>query len=301
MAAIVTIGTWVLASDPVVIAHYPPQYTAWSAPTNLGPAVNYPTKTDTQPFISRNERSLFFSSGRPGGFGGFDLWGSERASVDEEWGEPQNLGAHVNSPLDEYGPALSPDEHVLYFASFNRAEGYGDFDLYASRRHNRRDNLDWGPAVNLGSEVNSPFNDTNPTIYDDDTAGMYTLFFQSNRLTGADIFASLRQPDGRFGAPTLVGGVSSPSQDQGPFVTRDGLEMYLTSNRPGGFGLTDIWVSTRSSTSEPWPYPVNLGSLINTAGNEAQPALSFDKTELYFTSQDDLWVSVRTRIHGRDK
>jgi hypothetical protein len=79
--------------------------------------------------------------------------------------------------------------------------------------------------------------------------------------------------------------------------------MYLTSDRPGGFGSKDIWVSTRSSLSDPWPEPVNLGPGINTSFEEAQAALSFDGTELYFQSNraggaspSDLWVCIRVRF-----
>jgi WD40-like Beta Propeller Repeat len=86
---------------------------------------------------------------------------------------------------------------------------------------------------------------------------------------------------------------------------RDGLEIFFASNRPGSVSaiVTDVWVSTRPSTSDPWSEPVNLGVVINAAGLEARPALSFDGRSLYFFSDrhggfgsTDLFVSTRRKV-----
>ncbi len=101
--------------------------------------------------------------------------------------------------------------------------------------------------------------------------------------------------------------LSSPFADLGPDIRRDGLEMFLASNRPGTYGGQDLWVSTRPSTSDPWSTPVNLGPVVNSAAVENTPALSFDGTELYFTSTrlggpapQDLWVTTRTKLPEPD-
>jgi Tol biopolymer transport system component len=267
--------------------------------------VNWIGKSNMQPYISKNGLSLYFMSGRPGGVGNFDIWVSQRASVDDEWGEPINPGSNVNSTRDEYGPALSPDEHTLYFAS-DRPGGHGAFDIYASRRRDRTDDLDWRPAVNLPGEINTAADERGPAPSDDDPSGMFVLFFQSGRLGGADIFVSPRLDDGTFGAASLVTLVSSSSSDNGPFVTRDGREMYFSSNRPGGIGGNDLWVSTRASIFDPWSDPVNLGSVVNSPLDDNNPALSFDGTELYFMSINDnvptgkqhLYMCLRTKVRG---
>ncbi|MGB2901018.1 MAG: hypothetical protein WBB89_17290, partial [Candidatus Acidiferrum sp.] len=80
-----------------------PRFSDWSAPMNLGPPLNTlltgspPLGADFNPLISRDGLSLYFSSDRPGGFGGFDIWVSQRLSVNDPWGEPQNLGPNVNT------------------------------------------------------------------------------------------------------------------------------------------------------------------------------------------------------------
>lgn len=107
-----------------------------------------------------------------------------------------------------------------------------------------------------------------------------------------------------FGAPVNLGtDVNSEGSEGSPRISADGLELYFHSNRPGGFGGTDLWVARRPSVNADWGRPVNLGSTINTAGNELAPTISADGLELYFCDfmaprpwglgESDLWVSRR--------
>jgi Tol biopolymer transport system component len=310
IVAVLVCATWLLASSRVWLNDDdPPQYSEWSAPVNLGPAVNWLGKSDQQPCISKDGLSLYFASGRPGGFGDFDIYVSQRASVNDPWGTPQNLGPNVNSPYREFYPSLSPDGHSLYFSSL-RPGGFGNQDIYVSRRHNKRDDFGWQPAVNLGSAINTAFGESFPFLFEDDETGGITLFFSSNRPGGmgaTDIYASTLQPDETFGIPVPVTELNSPFADIAPNIRRDGLELFLCSNRPGSLGDDDLWVSTRPSTSDPWSTPVNLGPLVNSVLTDNAPALSFKGTELYFTSTrlggpepQDLWVSRRFKLKQPD-
>src|SRR3989442_11014166 len=96
--------------------------------------------------------------------------------------------------------------------------------------------------------------------------------------------------------------VNSPSTDFTPALSSDGLSLYFSSNRPGGFGLTDLYVAHRAGRDEPWAPPVNLGAAINTPKTEAQPHLSRDGRRLFFASgrpggwgATDLCVARRAR------
>lgn len=109
-----------------------PEYSGWSAPVNLGPVVNSPF-SDQGPAVSKNGLSLYFTSTRPGGFGGFDIWVSQRASLDDPWGLPINLGPTINTGFSEAVPALSRDGHLLFFNS-NRPGGLGGVDLWVTWR-----------------------------------------------------------------------------------------------------------------------------------------------------------------------
>lgn len=282
-----------------------PQFSDWSDPVNLGPVVNS-AGGEIEMFISRNGRSLYFASSRSGDF---DIWVSQRSSVDDPWGPPQNLGPAINTTAREQAPFLSPDEHRMYFFS-DRPGGFGGTDLYVSRRRDKHDDFGWQPPVNLGSGVNSAFNENTVVYFDDDATDTGILYFNSNRpggVGGTDIYASTRQPDGSFGPAVLVAELSSPVQDAVTTIRRDGLELIMASTRPpAAAGLFDLLVATRPSTSAPWSAPLNLGPPINTAADEGRASLSFDATVLYLTSSrpggsggHDLWVSTRSRL-GHD-
>lgn len=293
---------------------YAQQFSDWNAPVNLGLIVNS-TVEDSDPFITKDGLSLYFSSPRPGGYGGFDIWVSHRASVGDPWGAPQNLGPTINSPSTESGPVVSIDGHRLYFTS-NRPTGFGGNDLYVSRRHNKREDFGWREPENLGNTINTQSNEAFAMPFEDDATGVISLYFVSNRPGGLgddDIYVSSLQADETFGPAVLVEELSSYSPDRHPDIRRDGLEFFLMSNRPGsipnlqGASSFDIWTSTRASTSDPWSTPVNLGPIINTNRHDGHPALSFDGTTLYFFSAQragnvsslfDIWVSTRTKLNA---
>jgi WD40-like Beta Propeller Repeat len=307
-------GTAIQAS--LLEADDPPRYSDWSAPVNLGAPVNT-AAGEFGPFISKNGLSLYFTCDLscPGGFGGFDLWVARRASVDDPWGPPHNLGPTINTSANETVPTLSLDGHRMFFQS-TRAGGLGATDVYVSRRRDERDDFGWQPPENLGSGVNSVAGDAAVALFEDDATGTVTLYFASNRAGGLgdeDIYATTVLPHGSFGPAVLVPELSTPFRDTGPAIRRDGLEMFLTSNRTGSFGVPgtqgglDLWVATRPSTSASWSTPVNLGSVVNGDNTDSRPALSFDGTELYFHSfrpggagAFDLYRSVRARLKGLD-
>lgn len=188
--------TWLLASTTAASSDDDaPKFGPWSAPVNLGPPVNS-AFAEMNPFISKDGRSLYFACFNcPVNLGGSDIWVSQRASVNDPWGTPQNLGPTINTLAGEGGPALSFDEHELYFTS-TRA---GSNDIYVSRRHNKRDDFGWQLPENLGNGVNTTADEGGPAFFEDDETGVVTLFFNSNRPGGpggADIYASTLQSDG---------------------------------------------------------------------------------------------------------
>jgi Tol biopolymer transport system component len=281
------------------------QFTPWTPAENLGPVVNS-AAAEGCAFPAKSELSLFVVSVRGGGLGGQDIYVSQRDSPIEAWGPLQNLGPVINSAANDLCPTLSIDGHHLFFVS-ERSGGFGKQDLYVARRHNKRDDFGWEPPVNLGVAVNSSENDFTPTLFEDDTTGDSVLFFSSERPGGpglSDIYSSARVGD-YFAPATLVQDLSTSALDQRPNIRRDGLEIFFDSNRIGGVGSTDIWVSTRNSTSDPWSTPVNLGPAVNSAAAETRPALSFDGWTLYFGSarlggsgSSDIYVTTRARLQG---
>ena len=279
-------------------------FSEWTAPVNLGPVINS-SVTEIEVAISKDERSLYFSSNRPGGFGGFDIWVSQRQTVNDPWGPPQNLGPTVNTSSNEQAPFVTPDGRRLYLFS-NRPGGFGGNDLYVAQRQHKHDDFAWGTPENLGSGVNSAANENSAAELEDGETGITTLYFNSSRLGGVgltDVYASILQADGTFGPGELVAEVSSPARDAGLAIRRDGLEIVLASDRPGSLGLFDLWVSTRASTSDAWSTPVNPGTVVNTAADESRFGLSADGTALYIISDRaggsgnlDIWLSTRNKV-----
>jgi hypothetical protein len=286
------------------------RFSEWSEPVNLGPVVNTPFQ-DEHPAISNNGLSLYISSNRPGGLatkGGDDIWVSQRASLDAPWEEPQNLGPNINSAGGTCCPNLSPDEHWLYFSSTRPGGcGTGGDDLWVSHRDDTEDDFGWEPPVNLGCQIYpaTGVGACAPTYFKDRQTGITTLYFcrDTGGLGDFDIYVSTLRLDGLFGRAALAWELSSPARDTRTAIRRDGLEMFITSNRPGGLGSQDVWVSTRETTLDAWTTPVNLGPPVNTPSSDGAPALSCDGTTMYFYSDRpggfggrDLYVTTRTEL-----
>ena len=162
----------------------------WSAPANLGEAVNSAFE-DFLPEFSKNGRSLYFSSNRPGPFGGKTLGIPPRQSHRSVGASREPRRSDQYGPFNERSPALSRDGHLLFFAS-NRPGGLGGFDIWVSWRAHTHDDFGWQSPVHLGSGVNSPAGDFGPSYFENDDLGIPTLFFASSRpgVGGVDIYRS---------------------------------------------------------------------------------------------------------------
>lgn len=290
-------------------------FTVWAPAVNLGPNING-AFADSCVAISKNGLSLFFSSNRESpGTTNRDLYVSTRHSIDDPWEQPIAL-TMLNSSVWDSCPALSPDEHRLYFTT-QRAPSCGQDDIWVSHRQDRRDDLGWEPPESLGCEtdgsLNGPGRDLTPALFEDE-AGRLVMYFartEGTNVYASDHYASVLGPDGAFGLPVPIHELNSAYSDLGIVVRRDGLEVFLLSNRPGGSGFTaswDFWTATRASTRDAWSAPTFVGSLGNPALANGRIDLSFDGRELYFTSQrggglgsTDLWVARREQVRGPAK
>jgi hypothetical protein len=165
----------------------------WGAPEMLEPPMNSPGP-HSYLCLSADGLELYFTDGDPvtgclpqhGGHGGTDLMVSKRASRDDPWGEPENLGPVVNTRNNEGNSSISADGLSLYFSS-DRPGGQGQWDLWVTRRDAIGEA--WGEAANLGSQINvgSWSWETTPFISPDGLS----LYFAAGDYT-TDIYVSTR-------------------------------------------------------------------------------------------------------------
>jgi outer membrane protein OmpA-like peptidoglycan-associated protein len=148
---------------------------AWTKPVNMGDPINTRFK-EKQTSISRDGRTIYFSSNRPGTLGGLDLWMSTH---DNNWNfsTPVNLGPAINTKEDDQFPFIHPDDQTLYFISRGH-KGMGNDDIYYARRNEQTGQ--WDSAINIGYPINTPGYDPGLVI---DRLGQYA-YFSSDRPGG---------------------------------------------------------------------------------------------------------------------
>jgi len=214
---------------------------------------------------------------------------AEVAKADLTFGEPTNLGPIVNSSAGDGSPSISADGLELYLHSLG--------DLWVTTRATTED--DWGEPVNLGSIVNSSVAEVTPSISADGLE-LYFCDWGDPRPGGVgevDLWVTTRPTkDDEWGEPVNLGPTVNSSAFEGtPEISSDGLELYFESDRPGGYGLDDIYVTTRATTEDDWGTPVNLGPTVNGSLWEHCPTISADGLTLFFDLDipGDLMVTKR--------
>ncbi|WP_018613102.1 OmpA family protein [Segetibacter koreensis] len=170
------------------ISYYTP--TGWSEPENLGRNINTES-WESSPSLSPDKRALYFSSNRPGGYGGKDLYVSYRMP-NGKWGPAKNMGSSINTVGDELAPFIHADNATLYFTS-DGLPGYGNSDIFLCRKG---PNNEWSNPENLGYPINTIENEGSLFV----SADGKTAFYASDRSDsrgGLDIYTFELRPDVR--------------------------------------------------------------------------------------------------------
>lgn len=205
--------------------------------------------------------------------------------------EPKNLGPAINTAEDEYLPSLTADGSQLIYTAVRN----GQEDFYLSTRSD----TGWTVGKPI-TAVNSPYNEGAQSIRAD---GRYLVFTICNRpggLGSCDLYYS----EFKNGSWTPVRNIGAPVNTRGyeslPSISADGQTLYFTSDRPGGYGGLDIWVSTRQPDGR-WSKPVNAGPVINTPENEQAPFIHPDNQTLYFMSKGHPGLGKYDLFYARKK
>ena len=119
--------------------------------------------------ITENEKLMYFSSDKSGGYGGKDIWFSKKQS-DNSWSKPINMGPNINSSSDEISPFLHPDG-VTFFYSSNSDKSIGGYDVFISKK---KSDDSWGESLNIGIPINTVFDDKYFSTTTDGTLGFYS-------------------------------------------------------------------------------------------------------------------------------
>ncbi|MDA3781492.1 MAG: OmpA family protein, partial [Bacteroidales bacterium] len=225
---------------------------------------------------------------------------------------PKKLDSTVNTKFDEYWPVLTADEEMLVFTrlvfknsklktngipnkntiAYNRSV---QEDLYISYK----DNSTWSFAKNIGNTLNSEKNEGAQTISVDGRVIYYTACSRDDGKGSCDIYQCYKK-NGKWLNPVNISSpVNSEKWEAQPSISSDGKTLYFVSNRSGGKGGKDIWMSEKLPNGN-WSKPSNLGDSINTKGNEISPFIHADNKTLYFTSDGllgmggyDIYKTVR--------
>ncbi len=153
----------------------------WKAPVKLSDNINSEHK-ESSACISDDGRLIYFSSNRPGGLGGKDIWKVKRLPNDE-WATPVNLGGPINTPYDEEAPYFSSDRKTLYFSS-NGHKTIGGYDVFSSES---RGDGSYKNPVNLGYPINSVDDDMYFTVSEDGKKAYYSSYKEEG-YGGSDIY-----------------------------------------------------------------------------------------------------------------
>lgn len=206
--------------------------------------------------------------------------------------EPQNLGDNINSTTLEYLPSITADKERLVFTV--RVGNQEDF-YYSTKKDGA-----WQPRQPIET-INTADNEGAQCISADGKLLVFTRCNPKAGRGGCDLYFS----NFEFGSWTtpqkIYGTVNSHAWEGQPSLSADGQMLYFASDRKGGYGKRDLWVSHRRPNGE-WGDPINLGKEINTPDNDQCPFIHADSKTLYFCSEGhpgmggiDLYFSKRDK------
>ncbi|MEM9363179.1 MAG: hypothetical protein AAGA43_11115 [Bacteroidota bacterium] len=240
--------------------------------------------------LSPNESTLFFVKGLPG-FQRTVIVYVEKE--DDQWSEPKV--APFSGIYNDTNPYFSKQGNRLYFTS-NRPSGIervrGSNIWYVEKIRD-----DWSEPKLVKGEINDEFDIIYPTIQTDGT--IHFVSWNRPNSKNGDIYIS-KLENGKYSQPELVDELNTLASDADPEVSPDSKYMFLVSQRKGGYGHYDLYVSKRQSNGV-WGELINLGPKVNTFFMDSDPVLSPDGETLFFSSDKfDTTVSSASTYNSYD-
>ncbi len=219
----------------------------WTDAINMGPPINTPENEGASTTSADGQYLFFTACQNPQNIGSCDLWLTYVKG--DKWQAAIHLPDNINSKSKETQPSLSADGKTLYFAS-NRPGGYGDMDIWKTTVEGKA----WTNPVNLGPNINTPFDDECPFIHQDGVS----LYFASDGwpgMGGRDLFMAKQNDTGGWSMPVNLGyPVNTVGNEEGLIINRSGTMGYFSSDKktnPGHQGRVDIYSFTLPENSRP--------------------------------------------------
>ena len=199
------------------------------------------------------------------------------------WNIPNvlNIGDAINTDGDEYFPFLSNDQEKMFFT--RRKGEYEDENLYYSLRPTEK----WRIAQIASKEFNTDHNEGMATFVRDGRQMFFTACERTGILGTCDVWKGQMNGEKVKETGPVIGYINSGDWDSQASINCDGTILFFASNREGGQGGTDIWMSNRLPDGR-WAQPKNLGPKVNTEGDEEAPFITNDGNTLYFSSTGHL-------------
>ncbi|HVD99462.1 MAG TPA: OmpA family protein [Cytophagaceae bacterium] len=198
----------------------------------------------------------------------------------------KNLGPGVNSVFNDYAPVISADESTLIFTSrrdntTGGAKSNEDNEWYEDIYHSVKSDSIWSTAVNMGPTINTASHDASVGLSPD---GQELFVYRATPANGGDLYISNLTGTVWSEPKPLDNNINTPYWEPSASTTSDESILFFTSNRKGGLGGRDIYMSRKQTNGEFGP-AINLGPKINTKYDEDCPFIHPDGKTLYFSSK----------------
>ncbi|MEX2363805.1 MAG: OmpA family protein [Balneolaceae bacterium] len=249
---------------------------------NIGENIN----SNLDEFLPRvsadGERLYFYSTDRAGGYGGGDVWYSQKKN-DGSWDRPQSMGPVVNTDTHEGILSISSDGNTaIVFGNYEGRFGGGDF-FYSAKVGDS-----WTVPCNLGGDVNSKNWESMANLSPDGKTLIFVAY--NGRKTEeeadykTDIYITHLQ-NGRWTTPKTISSVINTSESETwPSLNADGRTLYFSSNGHPGLGEKDLFMTKRIGEGwDQWTTPVNLGKNVNSVLSDEDLTIPASGTVAYFT------------------
>lgn len=248
-------------------------------PRQLGDTLNH-FGLQYFPVLTADEQEMIFTRRMgPGPDDDEDLVVS-RKNENGNWTVPVSISKNINSKFNEGTCTISADGRTLIFTSCIGRRGYGNCDLFYSRKVGD----EWSVPVNIGPEINSSAWESQPSL----SADGRILYFISDRrdgIGGRDIYFSRKTDDGKWSqAENMQQPINTPFDEISPFIHVNGRTLFYATNGKPGFGGFDIFKTEFNNGK--WEMPINFGSPVNDHEDQFSLFITADGSRGYYSHED---------------